>query len=138
MERRQYDEVIEGKIYVGSADDAEYAITDQKATHVYDVRVNGRGEQVSYAYTHSPIEENNEAETIKKGAKEIAAAIHNGESVYIHCGSGTGRAAVMTAATLIELGEVSTIDEAINIVLQKRKGARFQPIMVNALEKLYK
>ena len=138
MDHRQYDEVIEGKIYVGSAEEAECAITDQKATHVYDVRVNGRGEQVSYAYTHSPIEENNEAETIKKGAKEIAAAIHNGESVYIHCGSGTGRAAVMAAATLIELEEVSTLEEAMKIVLQKRKGARFQPIMVSALEKLYK
>lgn len=138
MKRRQYDEVIEGKMYVGSADEAKYSITDQKVTHVYDVRVNGRGEQVSYAYTHSPIEENNEAETIKKGAKEIAAAIHNGESVYIHCGSGTGRAAVMAAATLMELGEVSTLDEAMNTVLLKRTGARFQPIMVNALEKLYK
>jgi len=138
MERRQYDEVIEGKIYVGSADEAECAIADQKATHVYDVRVNGRGEQVSYVYKHRPIEENDEAKTIKKGAEEIAATIRSGDSVYIHCGSGTGRAAVMAAATLIELGEVSTLEEAMKIVLLKRKGARFQPIMVDALEKLYK
>ena len=44
----------------------------------------------------------------------------------------------MAAATLVELGEVSTIDDAMNTVLQKRKGARFQPIMVNALQQLYK
>ena len=135
---RQYDEVIEGKIYVGNAEEAECAITDLKVNHVYDVRVNGRDEQVSYDYTHRPIEENNEAETIKKGAEEIAATIRNGNSVYIHCGSGTGRAAVMAAATLMELGEVPTLEEAMNTVLQKRKGARFQPIMVNALEKIYK
>lgn len=135
---RQYDELIEGKIYVGSADGAEAAILDQKATKVFDVRVNGRGEQVGYDYTHSPIEENNKVETIKKGVEQIAAAIRNGESVYIHCGSGTGRAAVMAAATLVELGEASTIDDAMNTVLQKRKGARFQPVMVSALEKLYK
>ena len=137
MERR-YDELIEGKIYVGSADEAEAATLDQKATQVFDVRVKGRGEEVSYDYTHSPIEENNEAETIKKGAVQIAAAIRSGESVYIHCGSGTGRAAVMAAATLVELGEASTIDDAMNTVLQKRKGARFQPVMISALEKLYK
>lgn len=137
MERR-YDALIEGKMYVGSADEAEAATLDQKATQVFDVRVNGRGEEVSYDYTHSPIEEKNEAETIKKGAVQIAAAIRNGESVYIHCGSGTGRAAVMAAATLVELGEASTIDDAMNIVSQKRKGARFHPIMVSALEKLYK
>ena len=138
MEHHQYDEVIEGKIYVGSAEVAECAITDLKVNHVYDVRVNGRDEQVSYVYTHRPIEENNEVETIKKGAEEIAATIRNGNSVYIHCGSGTGRAAVMAAATLMELEQVSTLEEAMNTVLQKRKGARFQPIMVNALEKLYK
>ena len=135
---RQYDELIEGKICVGSADEAEAATLDQKATRVFDVRVYGRGEEVSYNYTHSPIEENNEAETIKKGAEQIAAAIRNGESVYIHCGSGTGRAAVMAAATLVELGEASTIDAAMDTVIQKRKGARFQPVMVDALKNLYK
>ncbi len=135
---RQYDELIAGKMYVGSADEAACVIADQKATHVFDVRVNGRNEQVGNAYTHSPIEENNEAKTIKSGAEQIATAIRNGESVYIHCGSGTGRAAVMAAATLVELGEALTIDDAMNTVLQKRKGARFQPIMVTALEQLYK
>ncbi len=135
---RQYDELIAGKIYVGSADEAERAIADHTATHVFDVRVKGRNEQVSYVYTHNPIEENNEVETIKKGAEEIAAVIRNGESVYIHCGSGTGRAAVMAAATLVELGEATTVGDAMNTVLKKRKGARFQPVMVAALEQLYK
>lgn len=135
---RQYDELIAGKLYVGSANDAHNVIADQKATHVFDVRINGRSEPVDYVYTHSPIEENNEENTIKKGAEQIATAIRKGESVYIHCGSGTGRAAVMAAATLVELGEVLTIDDAMNTVLQKRKGARFQPIMVSALQQLYK
>ena len=135
---RQYDELIAGKLYVGSANDALNIIVDQKAIHVFDVRINGRSEPIDYAYTHSPIEENNEEKTIKKGAEQIATAICKGESVYIHCGSGTGRAAVMAAAILVELGEVSTIDDAMNTVLQKRKGARFQPIMVSALQQLYK
>lgn len=135
---RPYDELLAGKMYVGSADDATCAIADRKATHVFDVRVNGRNEQVDYVYTHSPIEENHLANTIKNGAEQIATAIRGGESVYIHCGSGTGRAAVMAAATLMELKEASTIDDAMNIVLQKRTGARFQPNMVTALQQLYK
>ena len=135
---RQYDELIAGKMYVGSADEAACVIADQKASHVFDVRVNGRSEPVDYVYTHSPIEENYLAETIKSGAEQIATTIRKGEPVYIHCGSGTGRAAVMAAATLMELKEASTIDDAMNIVLEKRKGARFQPIMVTALQQLYK
>ena len=67
-----FDVLIEGKVYVGSADDAQAAVDQQLVDHVYDVRVNGRAGEVPYTYTHNPIEENNEASTIKQGAQKIA------------------------------------------------------------------
>ena len=135
---RNFDEVLANRLYVGSAASAEQAIDEQLVTSVFDVRVKGRQEAVPYSYTHSPIEEQNEASTIKHGAERIATQIAAGQSVYIHCGSGTGRAAVMAAATLMELGQCPSIDEAIEAIQEKRTGANFKPNMVEALRSLYK
>ena len=135
---RNFDEVLQQRIFVGSAADAQVAVSEGLVTKVYDVRVNGRQEEVPYRYTHSPIEEQNEAQTIKLGAEKIARDYVTGESIYIHCGSGTGRAAVMAAATLIEIGQAASIDEAMDIVKSKRPGANFKPNMIEALHALYK
>lgn len=132
------EEIYDKRIFVGSAADAEQAAEQGLVTKVYDVRVNGRQEAVPYSYTHSPIEDQNEAQTIKRAAKQIAKDVDAGESIYIHCGSGTGRAAVMAAATLMELQQAATIEEAMETVKQKRKGANFKPNMVSALQSLYK
>lgn len=134
---RAYNEIITN-LFVGSADEAANAIHDQQVQHVFDVRVKGREEQVPYLYTHCPILESQEVKTIINGAKKIADAIRSGETVYIHCGSGTGRAAVMAAAVLLELKEASSVNNAMQIVSEKRRGARFQPVMVEALKSIYK
>lgn len=135
---RNFDEVLQQRIFVGSAADAQVAVSEGLVTKVYDVRINGRQEEVPYRYAHSPIEEDNEAHTIKLGAEKIASDYASGESIYIHCGSGTGRAAVMAAAALIETGQAASIDEAIDIVRSKRPGANFKPNMIEALYALYK
>jgi protein-tyrosine phosphatase len=136
--RRNFDEVLQQRIFVGNAEDAQLAVSEGLVTKVYDVRVNGRQEEVPYRYVHSPIEEDNELQTIKLGAEKIASDYATGESIYIHCGSGTGRAAVMAAATLIEIGQAASIDEAMDIVKSKRPGANFKPNMIEALHELYK
>lgn len=135
---RNFDEVIQQRLFVGSAEEAHVAVSQGLVTKVYDVRVNGRLEEVPYRYEHSPIEEDNEAQTIKLGAEKIANDYATGESIYIHCGSGTGRAAVMVAATLIEMGQATSVEEAIQIVKDKRRGAKFKPNMIDALHSLYK
>lgn len=133
-----YNEVIEKILYVGSAEEAEIAVRNECIAEVFDVRVNGRTEQLNYAYTHQPIIENDEVSTIKAGAQKIAQTLKDGQSVYIHCGSGTGRAAVMTAAVLMETQKVNSVDEAIQFVKEVRDGARFQPHMIEALQTIYK
>ena len=135
---RNFDEIIANRLYVGSANSAQQAVDEKLVASVFDVRVNGRQEPVNYSYTHRPIEEQHEAETIKRGAEQIAKQLATGESIYIHCGSGTGRAAVMAAATLMELGQCSSIDEAIQVIQSKRTGANFKPNMMEALYALYK
>lgn len=134
---QKWDEILKGKLFVGPAEDAEYMVKEAGVQKVFDLRVNGLEEAPFEAYAHRPILDGQEAESIQKGAKEIAAALKDDQKVYIHCGSGNGRACVMTSAVLLELGEAKSVDEAMNYVSSKRQSARFQEVMINALKSIY-
>lgn len=57
-------------------------------------------------YLHLLVEDDHapSLEQLRTGVDFIAAEIANGGSVYIHCGSGIGRAATMVAAYLVSTG----------------------------------
>ena len=135
-----YDELIEGRVYFGGADDAEQVVHEKEIDKVIDVRVNGRTEQVAYTYIHKPIadESENTADSIKAGVEEGVKAYEAGENVYFHCGSGGGRAGVMAVATLIELGVAKSLDEAELMAKRARPKVNIRPKMREALETLYK
>ena len=135
---RNYDELVAGRIFVGGAADTEEAVQAEQIDTVFDVRVTGREEATGYNYIHSPITEEQTAETIQMGAKAIANAYKSGESIYIHCGSGNGRASVMAAATLLELGVAEDVADAVDRVKAVHPDANIRPNMQAALEQLYK
>lgn len=133
-------EMIEGRLYVGSASEAKSAVETGVATAVMDVRVNGLASAPAFTYMHCPIADESDAvaESIQVGVTELKTRLEQGESIYLHCGSGNGRASVMTAAALIELGYARTIDEAEALILQKNPSAEIRPKMRAALAQLYK
>lgn len=133
-------EMIEGRLFVGGASEASTAVEAGVATTVMDVRVNGLADQPEFTYLHCPIADESDAvaESIQVGVTELKNRLEQGESIYLHCGSGNGRASVMAAAALIELGHASTIDEAETLILQKNPSAQIRPNMRAALEQLYK
>ncbi|MEG0471976.1 MAG: dual specificity protein phosphatase family protein [Solibacillus sp.] len=135
---RQYNELVPGRIFIGSADDAEQAVLSEQIDTVFDVRINGREGEQAYKYIHAPITEEATVDTIKAGAEKLAQAYEAGEKIYIHCGSGTGRAGVMAAATLIEIGAASNLDEAITQVKDARPAVKVRENMQAALEEIYK
>lgn len=135
---RHYNELVAGRIFIGSADDTEQAVTSEQIDTVFDVRVNRREGDQAYHYIHAPITEEATEETIKAGAKQLAEAYAAGEKLYIHCGSGTGRAGVMAAATLLEIGVASDLDDAITKVKEARPAVKVRDNMQTALETLYK
>ncbi|MEG0385207.1 dual specificity protein phosphatase family protein [Solibacillus cecembensis] len=135
---RHYNELVAGRIFIGSADDTEQAVSSEQIDTVFDVRVNGREGEQAYNYIHAPITEEATAETIKAGAVKLAQAYEAGEKIYIHCGSGTGRAGVMAVATLLEIGATSDLDEAISQVKGARPAVKVRENMQVALETLYK
>ena len=84
-------------------------------TAVIDLRVEFDDKDAGIApphYLHLPVPDDHAPalEQLQAGIEFIAEEIHQGGSVYIHCGSGIGRAATMAAAYLISTG--LTADEA--------------------------
>ena len=133
-------EVIAGRLFVGGADEARTAVATGVATTVIDVRVNGLSDQPEFTYVHCPIADESDliAESIQVGVTQLKTRIEQGESIYLHCGSGNGRASVMATAALIELGHAKTIDEAEQYILQKNPSANIRPNMRAALQQSYK
>lgn len=136
--KRKYDELVAGRIYIGGVDDAQEVIDAGKADVVFDVRVKGQQQMPSYPYVHSAITEEATAQSIAAGAKAIKEAYVQGKNIYIHCGSGGGRAGVMSAAVLQEIGKVDSLQQAIEQVKAVRPIVEIRPNMQQALEELYK
>ena len=136
-----YSELKEGRLYFGPHAEAAKAAKEQGIDVVVDVRVNGESqpEQLAYNYSHLPIaDEDLTASTLKQTAIAIKEAYNEGKKIYFHCGGGNGRACVTATATLLELGEATTVDEAIAQVKAQRPTATIRPAMEQALRQLYK
>lgn len=143
---KNYDVLVKDHIFFGGVADAKNAIEQEGIDLVVDVRVNGLTEDeqavAGFSYLHRPIADEDSIEvvahSIKAGAIDVVAAFEDGKKVYFHCGSGTGRAGVMAAATLIELGLADSVEEAENKVKVARPKVNIRPKMKEALAELYK
>lgn len=133
-----YSELVKGRIFIGGAAEAAQAVEVGDANIVFDVRVKGHDEQPAYAYVQASILDEARAETIQQGAQQIKAAYDAGKNIYIHCGSGNGRASVMGAAVLQELGVASSLQQAIEQVKEAHPTVNIRPDMQQALQTVYK
>ncbi len=70
---------------------------------------------------------------LEEGAGFIADEIARGGGVYVHCGSGVGRAPTMVAAYLVRSG--LTLDEAWARIRQARPFVRPTPVQVAQLRR---
>ena len=70
---------------------------------------------------------------LQEGVDFIADEVAQGGSVYVHCGSGIGRAATMAAAYLVSLG--LTPEQAWARIRQKRPFIRPTPVQIEQLER---
>jgi len=141
---KSYDVLVKDRIFFGGAKDANEAFAQEAVDVVIDVRVkglsSGEEEAVSYSYKHMPIADEDiaVASSIQDVAKEIALSYEAGQKVYVHCGSGGGRAGVAATAVLMELGMANSLEEAEAAVKKARPQVTIRPIMEDALQKLYK
>jgi predicted protein tyrosine phosphatase len=75
-------------------------------------------------------------EHLRQGVAFIAAEVAQGGQVYVHCGSGVGRAATMAAAYLVSTG--LTADQAWDCIRQVRPFIRPTAVQVAAIEQFAK
>lgn len=69
---------------------------------------------------------------LQEGVQFIQNVVDEGGTIYIHCGSGVGRAPTMVAAYLISTGK--SVDEAIEQIQAARPFVRILPPQIERLE----
>lgn len=67
------------------------------------------------------------------GSSIIKEAVDNGKKVYVHCKNGHGRSPTMVAAYLVRFEKLS-LENALNLISQKRPESHIEEIQKKALE----
>ena len=135
---KNYQELVKNRIFFGGAGDAESAIANENVDVVIDLRIS-EPEEVNYSRIHAPIADE-EAEiipSIKHAVSEVMNAYNDGKKVFFHCGSGSGRAGTIATATLLEMGQAKTVEEAEQKAKEIRSKVNVREPMKKALRKIY-
>lgn len=135
---KNYQELFNNQIFFGGAADAKDAIVNEQIDIVIDLRV-AEPEKVEYTRIHAPIadEEKDVVPSIQYSVGEVMKAYHDGKKVFFHCGSGSGRAGTIATATLLELGQAKTVDEAEQKAKAIRSKVNVREPMKKALKRIY-
>lgn len=135
---KNYQELFNNQIFFGGAADAKDAIVNEQVDIVIDLRV-AEPEKVEYTRIHAPIadEEKDVVPSIQYAVGEVMKAYHDGKKVFFHCGSGSGRAGTIATATLLELGQAKTVDEAEQKAKVIRSKVNVREPMKKALKRIY-
>ena len=138
MNDKQYQALIDERIFVGGVADVQRAIEDEKIDVVYDLRaeVAASSSEIS---KHQPIVDDGEFqdESIRTGVKQIVQDYQDGKKIFFHCNSGRGRAGTMAVATLMELRLADSIEEAEARVKMVRPEVDVKPQFKEALKRIY-
>ncbi len=138
MTEKNYQALIDDRIFIGGVADVSSAIEEEKIDVVYDLRaeVAASSSEIS---THQPIVDDGafQDESIRTGVKQIVQDYQDGKKIFFHCNSGRGRAGTMAVATLMELRLADTIEEAEARVKMVRPEVDVKPQFKDALKRIY-
>ena len=138
MNDKQYQALIDDRIFVGGVADVQRAIEDEKIDVVYDLRSEFAASSCDIS-NHQPIVDDGEFqdESIRTGVKQIVQDYQDGKKIFFHCNSGRGRAGTMAVATLMELRLADSIEEAEARVKMVRPEVDVKPQFKEALKRIY-
>lgn len=138
MTEKNYQALIDDRIFIGGVADVTSAIEEGKIDVVYDLRaeVAAPSSEIS---KHQPIVDDGafQDESIRTGVKQIVQDYQDGKKIFFHCNSGRGRAGTMAVATLMELRLADTIEEAEARVKMVRPEVDVKPQFKDALKRIY-
>jgi len=139
MNVKNYQALIDDRIFIGGVADVQSAIAGEKIDVVYDLRAEV-AESSSEISKHQPIVDDGEFqdESIRTGVKQIVQDYQDGKKIFFHCNTGRGRTGTMAVATLLELRLANTIEEAEGRVKMIRPEVNVKPQLKEALKRIYR
>ncbi|UXH46248.1 dual specificity protein phosphatase family protein [Rossellomorea vietnamensis] len=136
---KNYHELVQDRIYIGGADDAEEAVKHETIDLVFDLRAESPKSDATYSRIHSPIVDNegDQDDSIKASIEQVVTAYKDGKNIYFHCQGGSNRTGTVAVGTLLELGFAETLEEAEAMAQESRPKINVKPEMMESLRKLY-
>ena len=86
-----------------------------------------------YCYLPTVDDEAPTLDQLRRGVEFVEGAVSAGESVYIHCGGGVGRAPTMAAAYFISRGY--SLDDAVALIRETRPFIHIMPPQLDQLRR---
>ncbi|MGX9132895.1 protein-tyrosine phosphatase family protein [Rummeliibacillus sp. JY-2-4R] len=135
---KNYQQLVDNRIFFGGVADAQTAIANENIDVVIDLRLK-EPEKVDYNRIHAPIadEEEKIIPSILYALNEVMNAYNNDKKVFFHCGSGSGRAGTLATATLLEIGQAKTVEEAEQKAKEIRSKVNVREPMKKALKQIF-
>lgn len=139
MTKKNYNELIKDRIYIGGAEDVKSMMENEKAEIIFDLRAETPEEASDFNRVHSPIidDADQQDESIEKSIEHVVNAYKEGKKVYFHCGGGSNRTGTVAIGTLIKLGKAKTIEEAEEMAMSIRSKIKVKSEMKDALKRLF-
>lgn len=139
MTTKQYQELLDGRIYIGGADDVPELMKNEKVDIVFDLRAEAPNNETNYSRMHSPIvdDADHQDESIRTAIDHVVTAYHEGKNIYFHCQGGSNRTGTVAIGTLLTLGKASSIEEAEEMAKHARPKINVKPQMKEALKRLF-
>ncbi|WP_078549397.1 protein-tyrosine phosphatase family protein [Litchfieldia alkalitelluris] len=139
MSKKNYQELIKDRIFIGGADDVEAILEQEKVDVIFDLRAEAPTAESNYNRLHTPIvdDEQKQDESIRGAISGVVQAYNEGNKVYFHCGGGSNRTGTVAIGTLLELGLANSVEEAEQQAQSIRSKIKVKPEMKDALKRIY-
>jgi len=137
---KEYQELVEDRIFIGGAADAKAAAEAEKIDVVVDLRAEAAEGDYDYVRVHSPIiddSDDQQDESIKKAIDQVVDAYNDGKKIYFHCAGGSNRAGTVAIGTLLALGKADTVEEAEAQATAIRPVIMVKPQLKESLERIF-
>ena len=137
---KEYQELVENRIFIGGAADAKGASEAEKIDVVVDLRAEAAEGDYDYVRVHSPIVDDSDEqqdESIKKAIDQVVDAYNDGKKVYFHCAGGSNRTGTVAIGTLLALGKADTVEEAEAQATAIRPVIMVKPQLKESLKRIF-
>ncbi|MFE3982629.1 MULTISPECIES: dual specificity protein phosphatase family protein [Priestia] len=139
MNNKNYQSLIDNRIFIGGAADVKEIMKNDKVDVIYDLRAESLEHDAPEVRVHTPIVDDaeNQDESIENAINEVIKSYKEGKKIYFHCAGGSNRTGTIAIGTLLALGEADSIAEAEEKAKAARAKINVKPEMKASLQRLF-